>query len=37
MRIAEKEPQAPVLRRIPALARQARELKSYSQWNAEER
>lgn len=31
MRIAENEPQNPALRKIPALAREARELKSYSQ------
>lgn len=31
MRIAEEEPQNPALRKIPGLARQARELKSYTQ------
>lgn len=31
MRIAEEEPQNPALRKIPGLARQARELKSYTE------
>lgn len=31
MRIAEEEPQNPALRKIPGLARQARELRSYTQ------
>ena len=31
MRIAEEEPQNQALRKIPGLARQARELKSYTQ------
>ena len=30
MRISEDEPQNPALRKIPTLARQARELKSYT-------
>ena len=31
MRIAEEDPQHPALRKIPVLARQARELKSHAQ------
>lgn len=31
MRIAEEDPQNPALRKIPGLARQARELRSYIQ------